>query len=436
MRSAPEPSPTRASLVAERIARHRDPVSRLRVRHFGADVVRRRAPTLELYYEPGDPHSHLCAQLLPMLTERVRTRIDVRLVGESAADDYPERERQRAYAMRDAIRIAPARGLRFPAESTVPDAAECASAASVLARATSAEEFARLEPGVAATLFGVQARGQTPSLHGEAPRGLLEANAARRARLGHYLPAVWQLDGDWFWGVDRLRHLEARLRERGLLDGDAPLSDLRAADAALPELGTPVPALEFFYSFRSPYSFLAALRMREFEGGWPSAVRVRPVLPMAMRSISVPRAKRMYTLRDVKREALLRGIPFGRVADPLGAGARRCLQVFPLAASTEQQLDFLVSAGQAVWSEGVDVSGDKGLAFVCDRAGIDWDAARKRIAADVAIEYAEDNRRDLLDAGLWGVPCYRAGGFTAWGQDRFWMLPELLRRARTASSAA
>jgi 2-hydroxychromene-2-carboxylate isomerase len=157
---------------------------------------------------------------------------------------------------------------------------------------------------------------------------------------------------------------------------------------------------------------------------------------MAMRSISIPRAKRMYTLRDVKRIADRRGVPFGRVADPLGDGARRCLQAFELAESTEQQLDFLASAGRAVWSEGVDVGTDAGLAHVCERAGIAWEDARRRLADDPDLEYAERNRTDLLAAGLWGVPCYVAGDFAAWGQDRFWMVEELLRRSVAAATRA
>jgi 2-hydroxychromene-2-carboxylate isomerase len=382
---------------------------------------------LELYYEPGDPHSHLCAQLLPDLQRRLDVRVDVRLVGESAADDYPERERQRAYAILDATRIAPARGLSFPAGAQVPDPASRAAAASVLAAVGDASAFAARASELAVQLFA----GRT--IEGSADRRvaeLLAGNAARRARLGHYLPAVWHYDGDLFWGVDRLHHLEARLRSRGVLKGAEPLSILHPESAELPRITGALAALEFFYSFRSPYSFLALLQMQEFHARWPAGVRVRPVMPMAMRAITVPRSKRMYTLRDVKREAALRGIPFGRVADPLGDGARRLMQVFQLAATTQQQLDYLVSAGRAVWSEGIDVAGDEGLAFVCQRAGISWGDARALIADGRPIDYAEENRIDLLGAGLWGVPCYRVGEhFAAWGQDRFWMLPELLARA-------
>ena len=422
----PRPSPK--ARVAERIASHRDPLSRLRARGFGTDAVRRRAPVLELYYAPGDPHSHLCAQLLAGLAPRLRGPIAVRLVGESGPEDYPERERQRAYALTDAFRIAPARGLRFPAGARIPDAAARRLAAGELAQANDVHAFIAREPEVAATLFS----GAAPNAASGGPDvdALLVANAARRHRLGHNLPAMWQFDGDWFWGVDRLLYLEARLREHRLLDGDDPLDALRPADAALPAFPGDLGPLEFFYSFRSPYSYLAAVEMARFHREWPGGVAVRPVLPMAMRNISVPRVKRMYTVRDVKREADRRGVPFGKIADPLGAGARRCLQVFGLATGTEQQLELLVSASRAVFAEGVDVATDEGLQYVVERAGLSWPNARARIGAGAPEpEYAERNLADLLASGLWGVPCYRIGEtFAAWGQDRFWMLREILRR--------
>src|SRR3954470_2041076 len=270
------PRPTPQSRVIERIASHRDPLRRVLAR--GSGSVRRRPPVLELYYEPGDPHSRLCAQLLPRLQERVRTPIVVRLVGQSAVADYPEPERQRAYALADAARIAPARGLAFPDDACVPSvAARIAAAAALADRTGDPAAFAAREaelaaelfapgaappppppaapppspprgPGLAAELF---AGGEPPLSRDPAPiDALLRRNARRRARLGHYLPAMWQFDGDWFWALDRLDHLEARVREHDLLAGNAPLSELHPERAVLPAVGEPLVPLEFFYRVR------------------------------------------------------------------------------------------------------------------------------------------------------------------------------------------
>jgi 2-hydroxychromene-2-carboxylate isomerase len=423
-----QPSPTRQSRAVERLARHRDPRAVIRARRGRLF----RPPVLELYYEPGDPLSHLCAQLLPMLSERVRAPIEVRLVGESRPPEYPEAARQRSYALRDAARIAPARGLHFPPTDHVPDVQARMELAGALAETDGIEEFARREAELAPAVFAGEHTGR--AVDEAAIAKLLAANDRRRRALGHYLPAMWQFDGDWFWGLDRFDFLEDRLRGHALLAGDEPLSVLEPAKANLPTFDGPLPKLEFFFSFRSPYSYLAALEMQRFHAEWPSGVEVRPLLPMAMRGITISKLKQLYTLRDVKRVADQKGVDFGRAVDPLGEGARRCLQVFPLAEGTQQQLDFLASAARGVWAEGLAVVEDPALKYVCERAGISWTDATVRLSADVGIKYAERNREALLAHGLWGVPDFVIGDFGCWGQDRFWMVREILRRSKEAAT--
>lgn len=155
---------------------------------------------------------------------------------------------------------------------------------------------------------------------------------------------------------------------------------------------------------------------------------VRPMLPMAMRGMKVPSRKRLYIVRDVKREADRLGQPFGRIADPIGAGAERCLTVFQLAEGVEQQLDFLVAASRAVWAESVDVATDDGLRQVCERAGISRSVAADKLAAGMDLDAAEADRSPLFEAGLWGVPSFRWGDFSTWGRDRFWMIEALAQR--------
>ena len=55
---------------------------------------------------------------------------------------------------------------------------------------------------------------------------------------------------------------------------------------------------------------------------------------MAMRGQPLPLAKRLYILRDAKREADRLGLPFGKIHDPLGEGVWRCLTI----ASTRRRL--------------------------------------------------------------------------------------------------
>ena len=413
------PKPALKAHVVHWLVRHPNPVHRLRA----------GTKALELYYEPGDPHSHLAAQLLPMLSERLRIPVVVRVVDAPESALYPEADKQRQFAIDDARMVAPAYGLSFPAQAAAPDAGARRPAAAVLLEAAAAGDFAAREAEVAETLFqGGRIAASAGSLDEAAVTRQLEANGRRRARLGHYLPGMWQFNGIWYWGVDRMAHLEAALRAAGLLQGDAPLLQCQPEAARLPDGLSAEAPLEFFYSFRSPYSYLAAVDVQQAQADWPGPIQVRPVLPMVMRGLKVPTRKRMYIVRDTYREAQRRDLPFGLVADPVGAGAERCLTSFTLAGDTTQQLALLVAAARAIWSQGVDVATDAGLRSVIEAAGMDWAAVRAKLDDGIDLAQAEANRQALFAAGLWGVPSFRYGPLVTWGQDRWWLVAEARRR--------
>jgi 2-hydroxychromene-2-carboxylate isomerase len=180
---------------------------------------------------------------------------------------------------------------------------------------------------------------------------------------------------------------------------------------------TAVP-LDFFFSFRSPYSYLAAPRAFALSTRFDVDVVFRGVIPMAMRGQSVPREKGLHTLRDAKREAVRLGMPFGRIHDPIGEGAMRCLLVAEHAVDVGRERDFVLEASRGIWAEAADVAADSGLRPICERAGLDWrdctaaleDAGlRARVDADTAA---------LADLGHWGVPVFVFDGELFWGQDR------------------
>ncbi|WP_158249903.1 DsbA family protein [Zhongshania marina] len=387
------------------------------------------ADDLEFYYAAGDPHSHLAAQLLPRLQEQSRVKIRVRLVSQHESPIYPAIDKQRQFALTDVPRLASAYGLKTVAMNTLPSADLLASGSRHLHGAISLEEFIQREWEVSAALFSGQKTQPFDTGKLATPEDTdieIQANNARRERLGHYLPAMWQFRGDWFWGVDRAEALCTALGRAKLYDGALQLS----CSANVAELGeTPAmdTPLEFFFSFRSPYSYLAAVQLQQRLPSLSLPLAVRPVLPMAMRGFKIPLAKRMYIVHDAAREAKNLGIPFGLISDPIGEGALRCLKVFSLATGAGQQLDFLVSAGRGAWAEAIDLSTDRGLRKVCERAGINWVAAQRCLQGPLP-NYAQANLDALQDMGYWGVPSFRLGKFTSWGNDRMWMLDELQRR--------
>ena len=143
---------------------------------------------------------------------------------------------------------------------------------------------------------------------------------------------------------------------------------------------------------------------------------------MVMRGMKVPQPKLLYVVKDTGREATRRDIPFGKIADPVGVGAERCLAVYRYAESEHRARDFLLNAGRAIWSEAIDVATDKGMRKVCGRSGLFWPGAMEAMQGDDWRASIEANRESMMDTGMWGVPTLRMGDFLTWGQDRDWML--------------
>ncbi len=180
----------------------------------------------------------------------------------------------------------------------------------------------------------------------------------------------------------------------------------------------PAGRVEFFFSFRSPYSYLAGPRAFALPERFDIELAFRGVIPMVMRGQKVPREKGLHTLRDVAREADRLGMAFGRIHDPLGAGAIRCLVVSEHAVDVGREREFVLGASRAIWGEAVDVATDAGLRGVCERAGLSWADARAALDDPAMLARVEANTRALGDLGHWGVPVFAFGDELFWGQDR------------------
>ena len=110
---------------------------------------------------------------------------------------------------------------------------------------------------------------------------LLRKDEALLARLGHYFAATLYHEGEWYWGLDRLGHLEERLLAQGLGDpGDRALRFDRTWRGVFDPVAAPLPdpqPLELYFSARSPYSYIAYFRAKTFASALGLPVILKPV---------------------------------------------------------------------------------------------------------------------------------------------------------------
>jgi 2-hydroxychromene-2-carboxylate isomerase len=364
-------------------------------------VAQGRPHTLHFFHQIDDPYSQLLDCVLSQLQSRFDVCIERHITSPPEDSAVPERELLNAYSQTDAQRLA--------------------------------DHF-----NIDWTFKPIDAQALTAQ-----PQASAVANALRK-KWGHYLGATLYYEGEWYWGIDRLHHLEDRLNTLGLSKStyQGPLfPTIQYQDFANAPEGT---SIDFFFSLRSPYSAISVAKVFHWARQSGIEVNLRYVLPMAMRGLPVPAEKRRYISLDAAREAFVQGVPFGCVNDPLGTPTERGLALMPFAEMHNAAEAYVMSFMQGVWAEGLDAGTDKHLKIMVERAGLNWTAAKDILKSKSNDTHwraiAEQNRQALFSLGLWGVPSFKFENTAAWGQDRFWVIEKALHdkfnSAQTASSAS
>ncbi len=394
----------------------------------------RRGKRIQCFLELDDPYSYLLSCYLPAIESSFDVTIEYQLVESLGGGYRPSPELQAEYALVDCERVARELGIPFLDKGTSPPVEHRRAILEYLAGLDKDAEF----PAELLQALAYYWRGDTANVARRAEgmqarqgaAAMLDRNARRLEQLGHFVGGTLLYGGEWYSGVDRLDYLVRRLAEDGRARGDTPDRHLVSLQQVLqpdlpvtpPNAAKALPELELFFSFRSPYSYVGLRSLAVVADAFGLDVRLRPVLPMMMRGMQVPRNKARYFMSDAGREARRHGFSMERITDPLGAGVERCHAVFQYAATQNRARDYVLAATAAIWERGVDVATDQGLRTVSDEAGLFWPEVIEAMQDESWRSVAEANRESMTESGLWGVPTVRIGDFVAWGQDRDWLL--------------
>jgi 2-hydroxychromene-2-carboxylate isomerase len=415
----------------------RERLLKLRARAERERLAGARTHQVHYFHQVDDPYSALVAGILPQLIARYDIDVVPHVVGPPPDSAAPEREKLIAYSRKDARLLARHWNLVFDDLMGQPQDQSVEVATRLLVAAVQDGTFIEAAGEISTCLwsdppslfFMRRSGGPLRAVDPSAVSSHVAASNALRQQLGHYLGATFFYAGEWYWGIDRLHHLERRLQDLGAQRlGVQDLMFPPDADLSGPvSLASPLP-IDFFFSFRSPYSAIVAPRVFELGRRTGAPVRLRFVLPMVMRGLPVPREKRTYISLDAAREAHARGTPFGRLNDPVGRPTERGLSLISFAEQAGRAEDYVLSFMRGVWAEGIDAGSDRGLRRIVERAGLSWDAAQTALKEEAWRATAEANRKEMFDLGLWGVPSFRVGDTAVWGQDRLWAVQEALLR--------
>jgi len=196
-------------------------------------------------------------------------------------------------------------------------------------------------------------------------------------------------------------------------------------------------AFDLFFSFRSPYSYLATPQVAALLAEYDLECRLRVVLPIAVR---IPGFFKQvnplwppYLMRDTQRIAQMRAIPYrwprpdpivqtgpGEVA-PDQPYIYRVSRMGAAAARAGKGFAFAYAASAKIWSGTIDDwhlgphLGDAAAEAGLDGAALEHEANEDAAALDAIISA---NEADQKAAGHWGVPLFAFDGECFFGQDR------------------
>ncbi len=201
-------------------------------------------------------------------------------------------------------------------------------------------------------------------------------------------------------------------------------------------------SVDLFFSFRSPYSYLALPKTRKMVADYVATVNLRPVYPLAVRvpgffKRANPQFAR-YVVLDSSRVAKHENIPFRFPRpDPIVQDMatldvaehqpyiHRLTRLGAAAQLQGRSLEFADAISRVLW-DGSTKGWHEGdhLAKAAATAGFDLAAMDTAISADPDRyeRIIAGNEADHAASGHWGVPTFVFHGEPFFGQDRIDML--------------
>ena len=199
--------------------------------------------------------------------------------------------------------------------------------------------------------------------------------------------------------------------------------------------------VDLYFSFRSPYSYLALPRMMKLVTDYDVTVNLRPVYPLAVRVPGFFKKTNPQFLRyiaiDAPRVAQHENIPFGFPRpDPIVQDMntlevaehqpyiRRLTRLGACAQREGRSLALAGAITPVIWGGAKDWHEGDHLARAAEAAGFDLSAMDKAVEADPEryVAVIASNEKDHAASGHWGVPTFVFDKEPFFGQDRIDLL--------------
>lgn len=188
------------------------------------------------------------------------------------------------------------------------------------------------------------------------------------------------------------------------------------------------PTVEFFFDFRSPYSYMAYSQLAAME----VEVKLKPMIVLKVMDQvgNVPTTltcavKGKYARIDLARWAKRYGVPFNP-SDMRANDGEACLRAVLAANSAEDAATITAALYRACWGEATALTNKEEILAVIAAAGVDASAVGARMDDPAVVAALEESTNEAASRGVFGSPTMFVGEQMFFGNDRMDFLREEL----------
>lgn len=186
--------------------------------------------------------------------------------------------------------------------------------------------------------------------------------------------------------------------------------------------------LTFWFDVHSPWAYLASVRIGGIARKHGLPLRWRPLhLPRlldeigGLKPLETAPQRVAWFRQDIQDWAALQGLPLKQHPDyPLRNA--RALRACILADDQGRGEDFVCRVLRAYWAEEADITDLDLLARWGTETGLAGEAVRQAAVSDAFKQRLEDNTREAIARGVFGVPTVDTGVKLYFGNDRLDLL--------------
>lgn len=194
----------------------------------------------------------------------------------------------------------------------------------------------------------------------------------------------------------------------------------------------PMRKVDFYFDFRSPYSYLAHSQL----GSLGAAVNYHPIDVVAVMqhvgnapTTVTCEAKGRYAGADLQRWSKRYGVPLRPRKDMRSLDGRKLLRAALAAAEYDLATQTVTAIFLAFWRHGLPLSTTEDIVRVLDGAGIREDGILSGLNDDELSDRLSFESKKAADRGVFGAPTFIVKGEMFFGNDRLEFVREHLEAA-------